>query len=128
MIIGIGTDILHVRRIEEAMERTPGFESRVFAREETEYCRRMHRAGPHFAARFCAKEAFMKALSTGWSGGIRFQDIVVLRAESGAPYLEIREPTRSLIPDFERLLIHVTLSHDQDIAIASVIIERMDAV
>ncbi len=125
MIVGTGIDILKVERIKTAMNRTPGFEETVFAPEEIAYCQSKARAAEHFAARFAAKEAVMKALGTGWSGGIRFRDIVVLNHENGRPYIEIREPTRSLIPEFSNLKIWISLSHDTDTAVAHAVLESI---
>lgn len=125
MIIGIGIDIIKVERIKIAMTRTAGFEETVFAPEEIEYCQSKARAAEHFAARFAAKEAIMKALGTGWSGGIRFRDIVVMNHENGRPYVEIREPTRSLIPDLPNMKIWISLSHDTDTAVAHAVLESV---
>ncbi|MBN1356182.1 holo-ACP synthase [bacterium] len=124
MIDGIGTDIIRISRIKRAMERTGEFEERVFAPAEIEYCRRMARPERHFAARFAAKEAVMKALGTGWSGGLRFQDIRIDRDPNGAPRVTITEPSRSAIGDIDRMHIHVSMSHDGDYAVAIAMIEK----
>jgi holo-[acyl-carrier protein] synthase len=123
MIIGIGTDILRTDRMKKALERTDGFEDRVFAPEEISYCRSKARPERHYAARFAAKEAVMKALGSGWAGGIRFKDIVVINDKKGKPCIEVREPSRNLIPDIDRMRIRVSLSHDEAYAVAMVAIE-----
>jgi len=124
MIVGIGTDVIRISRVKKAMERTPGFETRVFSTEEIEYCNSMAFPDRHFAVRFAAKEAFMKALGTGWAKGIRFEDIIVQRNEDGQPYIEVQSPTRDLIPQFSQLNLWVSLAHDGDVAIATVVIEQ----
>src|SRR5438046_10048939 len=84
MIISIGIDIIEVRRVRETIERTPRFAERVFTDAERAYCEsRGAAAAQHYAARFAAKEAALKALQTGWSGGISWQDVEVGTKDSG---------------------------------------------
>src|SRR6185437_8992654 len=88
MIVAIGIDIIEVARIREVLARTPRFAERVFTDAERAYCdTRGAVAAQHYAARFAAKEAALKALQTGWRGGIGWQDVEVAAKESGAPYL-----------------------------------------
>jgi holo-[acyl-carrier protein] synthase len=88
VIISIGIDIIEVRRVREVMLRTPRFTERVFTLAERAYCDgRGVVAAQHYAARFAAKEAALKALQTGWSGGIAWQDIEVVSRANGAPDL-----------------------------------------
>src|ERR671921_1986026 len=88
MIVSIGIDIIEVARIREVLLRTPRFTERVFTQAEREYCdARGVVAAQHYAARFAAKEAALKALQTGWRGGISWQDVEISARESGAPYL-----------------------------------------
>ena len=80
MIVSIGIDITEVYRMRETIARTPRFAERVFTAAEREYCEsRGAAAAQSYAARFAAKEAFLKALKTGWRGKITWQDIEVLR-------------------------------------------------
>ena len=88
MIVSIGIDIIEVARIREVLLRTPRFTERVYTRAEREYCdSRGVVAAQHYAARFAAKEAALKALQTGWRGGISWQDVEVSARDTGAPYL-----------------------------------------
>src|SRR6266850_6242511 len=88
MIVSIGIDIIEVKRIREVLVRTPRFAERVFTADERAYCDgRGAVAAQHYAARFAAKEAALKALQTGWRGGIGWQDVEIASRESGAPYL-----------------------------------------
>ena len=88
MIVSIGIDIIEVARIREVLLRTPRFRERVFTPAERAYCdSRGAVAAQHYAARFAAKEAALKALQTGWRGGISWQDVEIASRDSGAPYL-----------------------------------------
>src|SRR4030088_1553892 len=88
MIVAIGVDIIEVARIREVLQRTPRFRERVFTSAERSYCDgRGAVAAQHYAARFAAKEAMLKALQTGWRGGIGWQDVEVASRDSGAPHL-----------------------------------------
>src|SRR5918912_1534805 len=83
VILSIGIDIIEVARIPEVLLRTPRFTERVFTRAEREYCdSRGVVAAQHYAARFTAKEAALKALQTGWRGGISWQDVEVAAKDS----------------------------------------------
>ena len=98
MIISIGIDIIEVRRVRETIERTPRFAERVFTEAERAYCEsRGAVAAQHYAARFAAKEAALKALQTGWSGGIAWQDIEVSAKNRGAGCLFQRPRARASI-------------------------------
>ncbi|MBN1550736.1 holo-ACP synthase [bacterium] len=124
MIVGIGVDIIRVERLRRALRKTAGFETRVFAPEEIDYCNAKAFPERHYAARFAAKEAVMKALGTGWSGGIRFQDIVVTMNNQGQPFIEILSPTAERIPGLHELSITISLSHERDHAIAFAVVYR----
>src|SRR3954468_4347320 len=90
MIISIGIDIAEVYRIRETIARTPRFAERVFTDRERAYCESKGAAAAQsYAARFAAKEAFLKALKTGWRGKIGWHDIEVVIDPDGAPSLEI---------------------------------------
>src|SRR5215471_16068836 len=88
MIVAIGIDIIEVERVREVLIRTPRFAERVFTAAERAYCEsRGVVAAQHYAARFAAKEAALKALQTGWSSGISWQDSEVAAKEAGAPFI-----------------------------------------
>ncbi len=92
MIVGTGVDVIEIARIERALRRSgERFARRVFAHPEIAACRIARRAGPHFAVRFAAKEAVMKALGTGWAAGVRWVDIETVTEASGSPdHLSLR--------------------------------------
>src|SRR5216110_2702697 len=125
MIISIGVDIIEVRRVRETIERTPRFAERVFTAAERAYCEsRGAVAAQHYAARFAAKEAALKALQTSWRGGISWQDVEVSARDSGAPYLIFTGEVLAIFERFGATATHLSLSHTSEHAIAQVILER----
>jgi holo-[acyl-carrier protein] synthase len=126
MIVAIGIDIIEVARIHEVLIRTPRFRERVFTAAERAYCdSRGAVAAQHYAARFAAKEATLKALQTGWRGGISWQDVEVGSGEAGAPYLILRGPVNELFVSSGATAAHLSLSHTSEHAIAQVILESI---
>jgi holo-[acyl-carrier protein] synthase len=125
VIISIGIDIIEVRRVREVLERTPRFCERVFTQKERDYCdSRGAVAAQHYAARFAAKEAALKALRTGWSGGVAWQDVEISSLESGAPLLRFHGVVRQLYEQSGATAAHLSISHTTEHAIAQVILER----
>ena len=87
-VLGIGTDIVETLRIAQMIERHGElFVGRVYTPVEIEYCRSRRMATQHFAGRWAAKEAVLKALGTGWTEGIAWTEVEVLRLASGEPRL-----------------------------------------
>ena len=82
---GIGVDIVEIPRMERILKRTPSFAERVFTEEERAYCDASARPAAHYASRFAAREAVLKALGTGFSEGIGRKDVSVSRDERGRP-------------------------------------------
>ena len=125
MIISIGIDIIEVARIREVLLRTPRFAERVFTNAERAYCdSRGVVSAQHYAARFAAKEAALKALQTGWRGGIGWQDVEVCARESGAPYLVFTGVVLEVFNKFAATATHLSLSHTTEHAIAQVVLEK----
>jgi holo-[acyl-carrier protein] synthase len=125
MIVAIGIDIIEVARIREVLERTPRFALRVFTEAERAYCEsRGAAAAQHYAARFAAKEATLKAFQTGWRGGIAWQDVEISLLESGAPVLLLHGQLQELFTSSGATAAHVSLSHTSEHAIAQVVLER----
>lgn len=126
MIVSIGIDIVEVYRIRETLERTPRFVERVFTEKEREYCEKKGAAAAQsYAARFAAKEAFLKALKTGWRGKITWQDMEILNDEMGVPNLKIRGEAHILMTNLSANKIHLSLSHTTEHAVAQVILEKI---
>ena len=125
MIISIGIDIIEVARIREVLLRTPRFADRVFTAAERQYCdSRGVVAAQHYAARFAAKEAALKALQTGWRGGISWQDVEISAHESGAPFLIFTGEVLEVFKKFGATATHLSISHTTEHAIAQVVLER----
>ena len=124
MIVSIGSDIIEVYRIRESITRTPRFAERVFTVAEREYCESKGKAAAQsYAARFAAKEAFLKALKTGWRGKLAWHDIEVVLDEMGAPSLDLSGEDRNLVESMGAVRVHLTLSHTTEHAVANVILE-----
>ena len=124
MIIGTGIDIIEVARIERAMSRDNGFMNTVFTPGEIEYCESKKFKYQHYAARFSAKEAMLKAIGTGWRFGIRFGEIDVFHDELGQPHIRVTGKAEEMLTSLSVSKIHVSLSHLKEMATAVVILER----
>ena len=124
MVVGIGIDLVEIHRMKQAIER-PAFIKRVFTTDEETYCiGRGRQSAASYAARFAAKEAVMKALGTGLSGGGTWQDIEVLPDELGKPVMSLTGFFGDLARELGVTRIHVSLSHAQDYATAQVLLWR----
>lgn len=127
MIVSIGIDIIEVARIREVLLRTPRFRERVFTPAERAYCdSRGAVAAQHYAARFAAKEAMLKALQTGWRGGISWQDVEISSLESGAPILIFHGSVSDLFEKSGATAAHLSLAHTSEHAIAQVVLEKTE--
>ena len=124
MISGTGIDIIEVGRIEKVMEKDIGFREKIFTPGEIEYCEGMKNKYQHYAARFSAKEAFLKAIGTGWRFGIHFADIEVYHDEYGKPLIRLHGKAEELAKQEGITAIHVTLSHVKEMAAAAVVMEK----
>jgi len=125
LIYGIGTDIIEVSRIMKVMEQDIGFREKIFSEEEIRYCESKRNKYQHYAARFAAKEAWMKAFGTGWRDGIRFIEIEVVHDSLGKPMIRLGGRARELADKAGAGEIHLTLSHIREVANAMVIVEKM---
>ena len=124
MLVSTGIDIVEVYRIEETMARTPRFAERVFTTAEREYCdTKGAAAAQSYAGRFAAKEAFLKALKTGWRGKISWQDIEILNDNDGVPLLTTSGEAQRLLDRLSVARVHLSISHTAEHAVASVVFE-----
>jgi len=124
VIAGIGVDLVHVPRIRQAIERwQERFLERVFTAEEIAYARRRRDPAEHLAARFAAKEAALKALGTGLSMGVRWREVEVRRARGEPPRLALSGRTAALGAARGVRVLHVSLTHDGEYALAQVLAE-----
>jgi holo-[acyl-carrier protein] synthase len=126
MILSIGIDIAEVYRIRDTIARTPRFSARVFTDAEREYCESKGAAAAQsYAGRFAAKEAFLKALKTGWRGKIAWQDIEIVLDKNGAPSLNITGEAAVLLEKLGANRVHLSMSHTTEHAVAEVILEKV---
>lgn len=125
MIAGIGTDLCEVKRIEKAMEAPHGarLRERVFTAAEIAYAESKANRWERYAARFAAKEAGMKALGTGWRGGLSWQDLEVANLPSGRPTLRLHGVAGQIAERMGVRNISLTLTHTAEQALAIVILE-----
>ena len=125
MLFSTGIDIIEVYRIRETMNRTPRFAERVFTPAERSYCDAKGEAAfQSYAGRFAAKEAFLKALKTGWRGKITWHDVEILNDESGVPVLNLTGEAKRMIDELGAAAVHLSISHTAEHAVANVIIEK----
>lgn len=131
MIVGLGSDLCNIDRIQNSLDRFgERFEARVFTEvERAKAGRRPFTKAGTYAKRFAAKEAFSKAVGTGFKAGVFMKDIGVVNAPSGAPTLALTGGARArldaLIPEGHAANIHLTLTDDHPWAQAFVIIEAL---
>ncbi|MER2251038.1 holo-ACP synthase [Methylorubrum podarium] len=130
MILGIGTDLCDIRRIESSLERFgERFTHRVFTDGERAKCDRRAARGPSYARRFAAKEACAKALGTGIAQGVFWRDMEVVNLPSGQPTLRLtgraREHLARMVPEGHEACLHLTLTDEPPLAQAFVIIEAV---
>ena len=124
MIAGVGIDIVSISRIERLINRYGNrFLGKVFTERERDDGSRRAVQAPFFAARFAAREAFYKALGTGWGRGLSLKEVSVTTGEGGRPLLDIGELVGKEIRGMGIDRWHVSLTHDGDSAIAIVILE-----
>ncbi len=125
MIIGTGVDIAEVPRIRESIERYgERFLHRIFTEGEIRYCEAKATRFESYAARFAAKEAGMKALGTGWSRGVRWRDIEVVRPKGQRPTLQLHGQAAAIAEKLGSKHIALSLTHTSEEALAHVILEN----
>ena len=124
-IVGHGIDLVSVSRIRGILSKdSDHFEKRVFSEGERAYCRAKKDPTPHFAARFAAKEAYGKALGLGLGPSGEFAEIEVVNDEEGVPSIRLNGTAAEIFQkQCGAARIHLSLSHDGEYAMASVIVE-----
>ncbi|HEY0261585.1 MAG TPA: holo-ACP synthase [Chitinophagales bacterium] len=122
MVFGIGTDIIEIERIRKSILKEH-FKLKLFSEREIAYCE-VNRKAESYAARFAGKEAFFKALGTGWRDGLVLTEVEILNDELGKPYIELSGKTKQIVEDKGVKHIHISLSHSKENAIAFVVLEK----
>lgn len=124
MIEGTGIDIVEIARIKRSIGKEDGFRELVFSKNEIIYCESKGKPFESYAGKFAAKEAFFKALGTGWVGNMVLNGVEVLNDASGKPVIHLSMAYYDEIAGLEDKTIHVSVSHSQHYATAVVIIEQ----
>ncbi|MEO1498257.1 MAG: holo-ACP synthase [Planctomycetota bacterium] len=123
-ILGIGTDIIECLRIAQLIERHGElFISRVYTEHEIAYCAARKAATQHYAGRWAAKEAVLKALGTGWVRGVSWRDVEVRNLHGGAPVAKLHGGARDIMENAGIRRMHLTISHCRSHATAYAIAE-----
>ena len=124
MIFGIGIDIIEVPRVEKLTKKDDKFVKKIFTQTEIDYCRKFKNGSQNFAGRFAVKEAFLKAMGTGWSNGLKFNEIETVNDKLGKPEIVLYGRTKEIFSERNLKLSHVSIAHLKDYATAVVIIEK----
>ena len=122
-IVGTGTDLARIERFRKFLEPDNKVLKRIFSADERQYALQKKDPAPHFAARFAAKEAFVKALGTGLREGLSWQQVVVVRDSLGCPSLQLSGRAAEMLTERGVCATHLSYSHDGDYAVATVILE-----
>jgi holo-[acyl-carrier protein] synthase len=127
MIKGIGTDIVENNRIEKSITRGDEFKNLVYHADEIAYCESRGKSIESYAGRFAAKEAFLKAIGTGWRDKLTLNEISFANDELGKPFLKLVGKTKDSLAEYLNCNILVSISHTAQYATAVVIIEDNNA-
>ena len=124
MILGVGIDMIEVERVSKKIDKNNGFTEKVFSEHEIAFCKSKKNRNENYAARFAAKEAFLKATGLGLMLGNQLSDIEVINDDHGKPSFNLKGnfKLKSLENNWNK--IHLSMSHLQNIACAVVIIEK----
>lgn len=125
MIIGLGTDIVEIGRIRAAIAKNERFLRRVYTQQEIDYCQKKSCPEASFAARFAAKEAVSKAFGTG-IGAIQWLDMEIVNGQSGQPVVHLLGKCAMIAQERQVKAVHLTLSHTEQYAVATAILEGED--
>src|SRR5271154_589994 len=124
MITGVGIDVIEVERVMKKVKKNNGFREKVFSKHEIAFCESKPNTAENYAARFAAKEAFLKATGFGLSLGHQLSDIEIVNDKKGKPMVQLKRSFKSQSLKNKWNKIHVSISHLKAIACAVVIIER----
>ncbi|MBF4509594.1 MAG: holo-ACP synthase [Aeromicrobium sp.] len=119
-VAGLGVDIVEIARMRDVLARRPRLKERLFSEEERAYCEARNKPDIHYAMRFAAKEAVLKALGTGFSG-MRFRDVEVVRDQSGRPTPRLSGRAAEVAEAAGVVEMHLSLSFTHTTAVASAV-------
>lgn len=123
--VGLGIDVVEIERMRALLERSEAFAPRVFSDDERAYCDGKANPASHYATRFAAKEAVVKALGTGFTQGIDVRDIEVVRAPSGKPSIKLYGRAAQVAAELgvREISVSLTFTHLEAVACAMAITE-----
>lgn len=124
MIYGTGIDIIDVDRVRKLIDRNVKYLKKVFTQVEIDYCSSFKNKAQNFAGRFAAKEAFSKAMGTGFSNGVRLHEIEIVNDPLGKPEIRLYGKTKELFDRESLKKIYVSISHIKTYANACVVLEK----
>jgi holo-[acyl-carrier protein] synthase len=124
MTSGVGIDMIEVERIAKSINKESGFRELIFSEAEIAYCEPKANKFEHYAARFAAKEAFFKALGTGWAENTLFNEVEIINNKEGKPEVTLLGSTLGTVKAMGINKILVSLSHLKTMASAVVIVEK----
>ena len=119
---GVGTDIVEIARLARSLRRQPAFATTVFSAEERRFCDAQARPDQHYAARFAAKEAFLKAVNRGVLDGVALDEIEIARSPADAPTFRLGPSAAAALAAVGGREALVSLSHDGGMALAFVVV------
>jgi holo-[acyl-carrier protein] synthase len=125
MIVGIGIDLIEIEKIAKDLQ-SEVYLRKVFTEAEIIACASSPNSAEHFAGKFAAKEAFMKAIGNGIRQGVWFTQIEVLNHESGQPYVQVSGEASMRLNELGATNIHVSITHTHNAAAAVIILEKQD--
>ena len=118
-VLGIGTDIIHCKRITRMIEKHgETFLTRVYTQNEIDYCSGRKAAHQHYAGRWAAKEAVLKALGTGWAHGIQWTDVEVVNQQGGRPLITLTGKAKEISVEQGIEEMMISISHCKHYATA----------
>ncbi|MEZ4963061.1 MAG: holo-ACP synthase [Saprospiraceae bacterium] len=123
MIAGIGIDLIEVERVAGKIAK-PGFKELAFTPAEIAYCEKTPNAAEGFAARFAAKEAFFKAIGTGWMGHFNLRDVEIRNNAAGSPEIHLHGKVKDWAAEHRLGRILLSLTHLKTVAGAVVVVEK----
>lgn len=120
-LAGVGVDMVEIARMERILRRTPRFRERVFSEEERTFCDATARPAAHYACRFAAREAVLKALGCGFAPGVRYSDVTVGSDASGRPRALLSGRAAEVAREQGVLAVAISLSFTREMAVANAV-------
>ena len=120
-LAGIGVDMLEIARMQHALDERPYFIRRLFTEDERMYCEHTARPAEHYAGRFAAREAVLKALGLGFGNGVGIGDVSVVRDDSGRPHALLAGRAAEVAREHGVREVALSISHTHDVAVANAV-------